>query len=158
MGGDWEGFGVRKESLFDIVYILKIFLQIFCNYYMFVMFVLEYFSVFLCLFVCKCVLGQLSGNYCNLNVCLRDLQTMWAHILFNFIFSQFYSPCNKGERLTLYSLYRECNLYSNAYKSDKVSLLSSQLFHYVFIYSFFFLSLCIRLVFIIISFFKFSHL
>ena len=61
---------VSKKS-FIIVYIQNvIFLLIICNFYVFFTFVLVYVSVFLCLFVCQCLVIQLSVSYGNLNVSL----------------------------------------------------------------------------------------
>ena len=68
----WEServWGVCQKS-FIIVYIPDIFLLIVCNFFMFFTFVLVYVSVFVCLFVHKCVLVQLYVSYGNLNVCL----------------------------------------------------------------------------------------
>ena len=48
---------------------------------------------------------------------------MTAHSFLNFIFLVY-----KGERSSLYSFFRECNLYPKAYKPAKGSLSSSQLF------------------------------
>ena len=42
--------------------------------------------------------------------------------------SKLHFPCKKGERWTLYSFFRECNLYEKTYKLTKASLSSNQLF------------------------------
>ena len=85
-GGRCEVLGVSKESFFIIVYIPNIFLLIFCNFYMLFKFVLVHVSVFVCLFVRKCVVLQLSVSYHTLNVCLRSLQTTRGHSFVNFLF------------------------------------------------------------------------
>ena len=61
--GRVQGSGCKWKSLFIIVYIPIIFLLIICNFYMFFTFVLVYVSLFVCLFVHKCVAVQLSLSY-----------------------------------------------------------------------------------------------
>ena len=58
--GGYEGLAVGKKSLFIIVYIPIILLLILCNFYMPFTFVLVYVSPFVCLFVHKRVVVQLS--------------------------------------------------------------------------------------------------
>ena len=53
---------------------------------MFFKFVLVYVSLFVYLFVRKCVVVQLSVSYGNLNVCLKGLKMMRARSFINFIF------------------------------------------------------------------------
>ena len=66
--------------------LLSLALLIFCNFYMFFTFVLVQVSVFVWLLVLKCMFVQLPVDYCNLNVCLRDLLTMRVHNFLNLIF------------------------------------------------------------------------
>ena len=68
------------------MYIPNIFLLILCNFQIFFTFVLVYVSAFMWLFVCKCVVVQLSVIYGNLNICLRGLLMMRTHSFLNFIF------------------------------------------------------------------------
>lgn len=118
-----KGLGVSKEKLFIILYIQNIFLQFLKFFYMFFTFLLLQVSVFVCLFVRKCVVVQLSVSYCLLNVRLKGLQTITARI-----FCEFHFPYNKEERLTSYSFFRERKLYSKTYKPAEGTLWSSQLF------------------------------
>ena len=83
-GAGWKGLGVSKEPI--LFYISKtFFLQFLKFFYMFFTFLLLHVSVFVCLFVHKCVVVQLSVSYCYLNVRLKGLQTIRAHSFLNFI-------------------------------------------------------------------------
>ena len=84
---------------------------------MFFTFLLLQVSVFVCLFVRKRVVVQLSVSYCLLNVRLKGLQTITARI-----FCEFHFPYNKEERLTSYSFFRERKLYSKTYKPAEGTL------------------------------------
>ena len=63
-----------------------------------------YVSVFVHLFVQQCVVVQLSVSYGNINVFKRPPNDDSSQL------SKFHFPCNKGERSSLYSFFRECNI------------------------------------------------
>ena len=65
--GEWEGLDITKNHLLCI-YPKYIVLLITHNLYMFFAFVIVYVSVFVCLFVHKYVVVQLSMSYGNLMV------------------------------------------------------------------------------------------
>ena len=61
--GGCKGLAV-SENHYLLLYISQLyFLPIICNFYIFFTFVLVYVSLFVCLFVHKCVFVQLSVSY-----------------------------------------------------------------------------------------------